>query len=1248
MTNNECSEQTEMENHSMDHYEKQLYAVFKTFDYANTGCLDKDSLMSLCNTLQLEEKGCRLVDSLINVENKEVTFTQFRDGLLTILGDVTDKCNDCQSEDESSGREISPKFVYGSKKYGRRSRPQDNIETPTSDVHDDSDLEQSANYSERGNKVQRSVSNCDVNKERKVNSNSKLKRCISFPGNQRINESQVEKVPEIDNYIHLGLDHSSLISFNEAVTLCHDMQMENADTDMIKQIFDDQCDSESVGHITVGEFFHQLNKRLITSITPDSAQVITKLSSQLVCNGDTIGGSIRYPMLISDKINSVKTDVIVEMWEQAGIQHCQQMLYDLGFNDGDIDMVELLNVLDEEIKIAISSINKSTEFNSASMLLQASLCVNQYELKTIKNAMEQIFGENYKLKADLLDANQRAQVLAQEVDENHTKMESSLRTQIKQLELKHSEIVKDMSSHMASEKEQLSTTILQLEEKIEHFNLENSKLKQQLGLITIKNEELEKHVLSCQEHISELEKIKIQLTKEVKKLVSEKNASSEKLEPDCNETDVLLGQISKLQLENKSLRDRNDELCAEIETLQDKLSGSSRRLSLTKTKTVCDVDISSEQAIWSPDSDVDSTDHAPLNCILELRCSSATKRRGDSPSKGSNCLFEEESPRIGKLRKCHKKKQTSSNASDINSGTIVQGDNEVYFDVYNDRKVETTNNLAIGTTDDDDTELFHSDQNVAFSDGQSLSKMLDNKDNVNIRDAISDLMSNIIKMREKVEITQNESDHSCDTCCKLKDNFQGLEKSVNSIEILLGNDLLNENINLSTIRTLSVNNDENLLMIQNLKKEIEDTKQKHEAEMSKMSQECRDLEYSVEQLKMEYDKCEDYWTGKLDEERAIFDQEQQLFDDKLGDLLSKVSEYEEQFASHNKKNASSALPPIEEKYSLEQQFTDLEEEFEEYKIKQAEEMNEKLNEVKSLKEQIEHLEKIKISVLSDNFEEAKETNVNIPSNKRNAIQVECLSPKIVETKVEQVGHVQPANSPIGYLWTQSTIKSPVIIKQESVDKRSVRDYHNPAYVPPTVNSSQQSKSETSNCCSCCGSNVKAEKSTINPIKRPATPKRNNDCHQNVMHFASPMLDKNIWAPNKTFGSPSGMIQCSDLETQLRGAHNPQVIQNMNRGWSENVGVNKNAEMACILLEQRCQQLQSTLRTYQSYLEAIQFNSRQESDMLRQKLFTAEAAITKLQQRLTSADLLVKELYVENCQLTTLSNASNSMFKPKIL
>lgn len=102
------------------------------------------------------------------------------------------------NENDSSDREVSPKFVVGTKKYGRRSRPRedcngfetssdfsnsDNESVPQPVIGQPQQQQPSDAASKLSSKVQRSASQSDIHgsKRRRPISGSRLKRCASLP-----------------------------------------------------------------------------------------------------------------------------------------------------------------------------------------------------------------------------------------------------------------------------------------------------------------------------------------------------------------------------------------------------------------------------------------------------------------------------------------------------------------------------------------------------------------------------------------------------------------------------------------------------------------------------------------------------------------------------------------------------------------------------------------------------------------------------------------------------------------------------------------------------------------------------------------------------------------------------------------------------------------------------------------------------------------------------------------------------------
>lgn len=204
--------------------------------------------------------------------------------------------------------------------------------------------------------------------------------------------------------------------------------------------------------------------------------------------------------------------------------------------------------------------------------------------------------------------------------------------------------------------------------------------------------------------------------------------------------------------------------------------------------------------------------------------------------------------------------------------------------------------------------------------------------------------------------------------------------------------------------------------------DFEDVVRKYEEEKRELVAKCAELENCIELLKGEYEKCEDYWASKLDEERQMYDQEQAQHADKLNELIAKVTEYEEQFALQDNR-----LPPIEEK-DLEKQFTDLEQEFEEYKEHTEFQLEEKNKEIEMLKQLME----------------------NASINRQTAavaVQVDTVDEKLSNLSnhvVESTNLFSADAMPFG--WTPSSEPESLNVLDTPASQQNQRDYVNPAFL----------------------------------------------------------------------------------------------------------------------------------------------------------------------------------------------------------
>lgn len=566
---------------------------------------------------------------------------------------------------------------------------------------------------------------------------------------------------------------------------------------------------------------------------------------------------------------------------------------------------------------------------------KASLALHKTEVNALQRSYRHAAHENRQLHVNVRELNRRSFMLAQEVDERHANLESSAREQLRQLEQRHSEIVRDLTAQLTTDREHWSTLNSKLEKRIKQLETDDSKHRADMLRLQSENSALEKEQLVLQTQITDLLEKNIKLNNEIADVHD--RFSGEKDAIDADETLELMDKISKLQIENANLRDKNDELVTELEEMH---------IELNKVKSRKQLRFDSNH---SGGEDNASSGGEGSN----ISSASATKRRGDSPSKAK---LSGESPRFGKLRKCH---NDNSEGESETSGDWLALNSEL-------NQSATTMSQTTPTT------------SGFTQDFSSLSEQKDNE--------IKELQAHIVRLETEL------------SALKSKEGIPAGEKP-------------------ATIKDGS----------------------KNESEREKVqSQRIQELEGSLEQMQKEYEACEDYWQGKLNEERQLYEEEQRISDEKFTELLKKMAEYEEQFSSSTEKDGR--LTPIEEKCQLEQQYAELEAETEEFRETARQIFEEKTQEIEQLQHKIKELEErlSNVAAISDHT----------------ALQLKTPDAESV------------ASSPISYLWHQSTIQAPT------------RDYQNPNWNRTNAQVGGDDQSIGYN---------QSNQNTISPIQRPHTP-----------------------------------------------------------------------------------------------------------------------------------------------------------------
>ncbi|KAJ8721754.1 hypothetical protein PYW07_002529 [Mythimna separata] len=527
-----------MDEASMNHYEKQLYTVFKTFDVDNEEALDRSAVHKLCDALQLEDRGAALVNTLFERRSDRVTFAQFRNGLLAVLGGAGgDPARALpatpeplpqpdppphHSDDDSSGREVAPKFVFGSKKYGRRSRP------PRSGAAGDeppSPRSSSASRLDTDDKRARQRMRC----RRSASAMESRDDTAGLDGGPH------DSAPET-------FEHDRRIDRDEALALCRGLNMEGIDRRLIERIFDDTGTTDT----TVGEFFDRLNASLTTTMEEATREVRASASID-----DAAAAAAD-----DEAAAGLPSELVLEAWERAGVQQPRRLLAELGFGAAALRPPELERALDDELR----ALPEPPERDARALLLLAALALCRLRLDLARRRADLAAAERDKLRGDVAEANRHARLLAQEVDESHARIEAELKASLRRAEARHAETARQTAAENAGERERAAATRARLEAEVARRADAEARLRGDMSGLRARVDELEARVAAADERAGDAERERARAAAELREARAAAEAARAWAAPAEH-----AARLQELRRDNQALRDRNDELCAALE-----------------------------------------------------------------------------------------------------------------------------------------------------------------------------------------------------------------------------------------------------------------------------------------------------------------------------------------------------------------------------------------------------------------------------------------------------------------------------------------------------------------------------------------------------------------------------------------------------------------------------------------------------------------------------------------------------------
>ncbi|XP_047356488.1 uncharacterized protein LOC124951724 [Vespa velutina] len=1140
-----------MGEHNNGPYEQQLLAVFESCLMKGQTELKEEDLSSLCNKLQLHNRGDELKECIKKCTpgKRSISFQEFRGGLLLLLG----KTQELLTQGDTD---------------------------------------------------------CTIQLQQEVNINNDNDKISDFP-NSEIQESHMN---DSNTKTGLILDKNRLKDLWQKMNVCF---KENADTaekyymsnhretsalpKQIAQRIFEKLDQNSDGLISLDEFLDIFKNQTI--LQEELILPCKDISSKCLTNSNEEKSD--YDTLQHRDSGFIQHNIVTDMWKMAGISDAASLLSDLGYNSSSINLSDLVTTLCDELKSLNDSII-NTDIQPHISLLKGVFLLYKEELRNLNILIENITGERDKLRVDVIEANERANSLAQEIDEHHFRQEEIKQNLLKQIEYKHSEIIKDLSNQLSLERESNATTLKVKEQQLQTQQQENYQNKNKLLTALQDNQILETENENLRNQIDKLKESNNELLMQIKMLAAEHDEVDDIDAKKEEQVLHLIDRMKQLQSEIVSLRDQNDELTIKLEISRSRDSETNLRAikneavdATVTSETNTNVETTSQkeeilscsnginEKVELLKTEIDTIDNKEqiikdLKNML-IKCGDCSCENCDykdaissvicGQSKFNSFSLTEEidfSKSLASELETECEERTSESLRDF----VVSKCNKT---TSAKRVMHNSNDTMICSTD---TNCNHADIKSLQNKITSLRDYPPRKDEYSITDHMKNLKEKDITSNHSVPC--NESD---------KKNNTTLSNSDNSLTNLVSQEQENW----------------------------------WQTEKKQLTERCLELEGSLDLLKAEYEECEDYWAAKLEEERQLFEQEQKISDEKFSELIAKMAEYEEMISPVDKVKNGGRLSPIEEKFNLEQQYLDLEEEFEQWKVQTEKDILEKDKEIKSLFEKLKYLErpeKIDISIqVSDEsiFQRSCTFCNHIPMDSFNVESYMQLQPRSPQydgntskiTENFKGDHIFENSMPSNHFMSQ-------VIEEESC----VENCH--LNQLPCIN-----KADTNNVYK-CEKSESGEKKTNN-ISECTTFTEKEDKKSKFKHSMS-RKENNLLIQELIKSQTLNSLHCQglqDIAQQQVCNIDINILENLNMKLQIQERKKRQLEEYFIQRQHHIEQvLHQTLSQHQievSELRCLLYNTQE-------KLQIQIQANTEQAKRLAGADMLAKDLFIENAYL----------------
>ncbi|KAJ8014305.1 hypothetical protein DPEC_G00038870 [Dallia pectoralis] len=549
-----------MDEERQNRYVAQLKEEFDSCDTTGTGYLDKEELTALCHQLSLDAHLPLLLNTLLGPHHYvRVNFEEFKEGFVAVLSRSLDFST---SEEETSylepvvPEEVKPKFVKGTKRYGRRSRQDRPSSELTADSEDRIEQKEPSPAGVRRAKLRRSTSLESVESlksdEETGSHKDNIHQTFEAQGQQKrwkrdSTESllhspglraDVTDVQMRALWEELSVGGGGFLNRQELALVCDHLGLQELNTEELDSLFR-KLDTDLDGKVSLREFQKGLLRDGVVS-APTSSSTPIRLNVQrslqqkeqartenMYCTSSLISGCGLLKWAVEDNIRSfgvghvyafqafeervvrstspsilsatVGQKLLTRLDDGSGCTSPERVIA-LWTEEGIRNSSDILQTLDfpleERVSLAELTLALDNELLvSGNGIHQAALISYKNEIQFLQVLADQACRERDKVKADLECADRRNLQLVREVDDQHTTIESLNETKIRGLEQEY----RDRLTALRSESEQEGEVLLQ------QLESDRAKLKQEVEVLKVQDASLQEDVCNATQENRRLE-----------------------------------------------------------------------------------------------------------------------------------------------------------------------------------------------------------------------------------------------------------------------------------------------------------------------------------------------------------------------------------------------------------------------------------------------------------------------------------------------------------------------------------------------------------------------------------------------------------------------------------------------------------------------------------------------------------------------------------------------------------------------